>query len=156
MFNRHKKRERPKAHRSYTVDEAAKTLGVVKPTIRRWIKVGGLAALTDRKPWLIQGADLEDFLKSARAPRQSCKLEECYCVRCRRPRRPACDMVEYIPLTHTGGNLRALCPVCEAFMHKRVSLVTLDALKGTLDVSIRVEALSLEDRGEAPLNVNLE
>ena len=61
--------QRVKTHRPYTVDEAAKTLGVGKPTVRRWIK-GGLYALTDRKPWLIQGGDLIDFLKARRTRRQ--------------------------------------------------------------------------------------
>lgn len=43
---------RVKVHRSYTVDEAARLLGVTKGTIRRWIGAG-LPAITDRKPFLI-------------------------------------------------------------------------------------------------------
>jgi hypothetical protein len=34
--------------------------------IRRWIKSGALPAITDRKPNLILGGDLFDYLKGAR------------------------------------------------------------------------------------------
>ena len=38
-------------HRSYSVDEAARTVDVAKGTVRRWTKAG-LPAITDRKPAL--------------------------------------------------------------------------------------------------------
>jgi excisionase family DNA binding protein len=36
-----------KIHRNYTVEEAARTTGCAKGTIRRWIKSGALPAITD-------------------------------------------------------------------------------------------------------------
>jgi hypothetical protein len=112
-------RSRVKIHRNYTVDEASRALGVAKITLRRWIKEG-LPALTDQKPMLILGSDMVAFLTKRKAPSQTCQPFECYCVKCRAPKRPAGDMAEYIALTPTLGNLRAICPTCGTLMHKRM------------------------------------
>jgi excisionase family DNA binding protein len=53
-----------KIHRNYTVEEAARATGCAKGTIRRWIKSGALPAITDRKPNLVLGGDLFDYLKA--------------------------------------------------------------------------------------------
>ncbi|MGP8232374.1 MAG: helix-turn-helix domain-containing protein [Methylovirgula sp.] len=149
-------RRRVKIHRTYTVDEAARTLGVGKPTVRRWIKVGGLPALTDRKPWLFQGGDLEDFLTASRACRQKCEPDECYCVKCRKPQKPAGGMAEFIPHTATGGNLRAICPACETIMHRRIGRAALPALSAILDISVAQDHPRLIDRDHSSLNTHLE
>jgi excisionase family DNA binding protein len=149
-------RQRVKIHRDYTVDEVARMLGRGKPSVRRWIKDGKLPAITDQKPWLIIGRDLDDFLKAERAKGQKCQPDECYCVKCRKPQKPACAMVEFIPLTPTGGNLRALCPVCETFMHKRISNAALEGLSAILDVSRAQGPPHLIDRDNPSLNVNLK
>jgi hypothetical protein len=67
-----------KIHRSYTVDETARNLKVAKVTVRRWIK-NGLPALTERRPIIILGSDLAQFLSTSE-PRQTCQPHECYCV----------------------------------------------------------------------------
>ena len=124
-----------KIHRNYTVEEAARVLGVTKITVRRWIK-GGLPALTDRKPTLILGSDLAQFLSERKTTaRQACQPEECFCVKCRGPRRPAADMAEFIPLTPTLGNLRGICPICGTLMHKRIRRDALEPLLGILDLT---------------------
>jgi hypothetical protein len=76
LFRRRYHQRRPdwrrvKKHRSYAVDEVARTLGISKGTVRRWIK-SGLSALTDQKPMLILGADLIDFGKTRRRPKSNC------------------------------------------------------------------------------------
>lgn len=126
---------RIKSHRNYTVEEAARALGHCRGTIRRWLK-NGLPAIRDQRPALILGTDLIDYLKARRAPKQTCKLDQCFCLRCRAPRRPAFAAVEYRPVTSTSGNLRALCEVCSAVMHKRVSAARLQVLRATLDVTV--------------------
>jgi excisionase family DNA binding protein len=123
-----------KIHRNYTVEETARTLGVAKGTVRRWIK-GGLPALTDRKPTLILGSDLTQYLSARGAPRQTCERHECYCVKCRAPRKPAGDMAEYVPLTPTVGNLRAMCPTCGTLIHKRMRLDALEPISRILDLT---------------------
>jgi excisionase family DNA binding protein len=123
-----------KIHRNYTVDEAARVLGVAKITVRRWIK-GGLPALNDRKPTLILGSDLAKFLSERKTTRQTCQPHECFCVKCRGPRRPAADMAEFIPVTPTVGNLRAICPTCGTLMHRRIRREALESLLGILDLT---------------------
>jgi excisionase family DNA binding protein len=105
-----------KRHRSYTVDHAARVLGVAKGTVRRWLK-GGLPGVAGRRPVLILGADLAEFLDGRRARKQTCELHECYCFTCRAPRAPAGDMADFIPLSSTSGNLRARCCTCIGVMH---------------------------------------
>lgn len=124
-----------KIHRNYTVDEVARNLGVAKATVRRWIK-SGLPALTERRPAIILGSDLAQFLSASKSPRQTCRLDECYCVKCRSPRKPAGEMAEFISLTPSTGNLRGICPTCGTMMHKRMRHDALLALGSILDVTI--------------------
>lgn len=124
-----------KIHRNYTVDEVARNLGVAKATVRRWIK-SRLPALTERRPAIILGSDLAQFLSTSKSPRQTCRPDECYCVKCRSPRKPAGEMVEFISLTPSTGNLRGICPVCGTMMHKRMRHDALSALGSILDVTI--------------------
>jgi len=125
-----------KRHRNYTVDEAARVTEGSKGTVRRWIK-SGLYALTDQKPLLILGADLIDFLKSRRAPKQECRLHQCFCFSCRAPRSPAFGEVEVFTRSASTGNLRALCEACATVMHKRISLSRIGELKALVGVTIR-------------------
>jgi hypothetical protein len=129
-------------HRGYSVDEVARARGVTKGTVRRWTK-SGLPAITDQKPLLILGEDLVEFLAMRKAPSQRCSLYECYCVKCRAPRRPGGDMAEYVPLAPKTGNLRAICPVCFRLMHKRIRCDALEALREVLTVTITQPVPSL-------------
>ena len=138
-------------HRSYTVDEAARARGVAKATVRRWLK-SGLPAISDRKPLLILGADLAQFLEDRRATKQTCKLNECFCFACRAPRAPAAGMADLVPLSATSGNLRALCCGCTGVMHKRVSLAKLPELQAILDVTIMQAPERIREMTKPPTN----
>lgn len=126
-----------KSHRNYTVDEIARKLGLSKGTVRRWIKSGELAAITDKRPTLVLGADLVAFYKHRTKPKQKCRRNECYCVKCRTPRIPAENMVDYVPITLISGNLRGLCPECCTLVHRRIALASLPALEGIFEVTIQ-------------------
>jgi len=89
MKKRHPNPRLVKIHRSYTVEEIAKRFGIHKNTVRHWIKEG-LAAIIDKRPMLIQGIVLAEFLGNRRKKnKQPCKPGELYCVRCRAPKLPA-------------------------------------------------------------------
>jgi hypothetical protein len=45
-------------------------------------------------------------------------------------------MAEFVPLSPSNGNLRALCPVCGTLMHRRLSTAKLAALGTIMDVAI--------------------
>lgn len=125
-----------KIHRNYTVEEVATLYGVHKNTVRRWIK-HGLQIIDDRRPTLILGLDLSGFLRMKRIKnKRTCKPGEIYCVRCREPRKPAGNMVDYQSVTQTNGNLIGICPYCENMIYRLVSLAKLKVIRGELDITI--------------------
>lgn len=126
--------QRVRLHRSYTVDELARSLSVCKATIRRWVE-NGLPVVCDRKPMLIAGADVRNFLCSRQRPKSKCRIDECYCFKCRRPRAPAFGEVEIASDNGKTANLRALCAHCANLIHKRVSIAQLSAIRNVLTVS---------------------
>jgi excisionase family DNA binding protein len=144
-----------KIHRNYTVEEAAHVTGSAKGTIRRWINSGALPAITDRKPNLILGGDLFDYLKARATSGPKLQLKECYCLKCRAPREPALGMADYVPLTPTTGNLRALCSICTTVMHKAVPLNALAALADILDVTVQQAGKHITDTAKPSLNDHL-
>jgi len=116
---------RIKIHRSYSVEETAALLDIHKNTVREWLR-RGLPALNDRRPLLILGRDLVDFLNARRrANKRPCRPGEIYCVRCRQPQTPAGSEARYVPLNETGGNLIGICPACSTIMYRRIGAARL-------------------------------
>ena len=146
MRKRHPNPRLAKIHRNYTVDEVAHLFGVHRNTVREWVK-RGLPTNDGKRPMLILGRDLVAFLTARRAKnKRTCQPGEIYCVRCRAPRAPAGDMVDYVPATATLGNLVAICSTCEAMMYRRVSLAKLEHVRGILDITM---PQALEHIGES-------
>ena len=145
---------RVKIHRSYSVEEAARCVGVHKNTVRRWLK-SGLSAIDSRRPALIHGAALRAFLDAARrSNRHRCNPGELFCLRCRVPRTPAAGMLDYLPITDTSGKFRGLCGICEALMHRRVALVQISVVKGNCDVAFPQGQQRIGDSNDTSLNVD--
>lgn len=127
--------QRVKIHRNYTVEDVATLLDKHKNTVRAWIKEG-LPTCDDRRPILILGCELRQFLIARRSRNKSpCAPGEIYCVRCRSPRKPAGRMADYRPVTATAGNLIGICPVCDALMYRRASLAKIGRVRGDLDIT---------------------
>ncbi|PSH02716.1 MAG: hypothetical protein CXZ00_16020 [Acidobacteria bacterium] len=62
-----------KNHRSYTVEEIAERFGKHKNTVRAWVK-DGLPICDGKRPTLILGRDLAEFLKARRvSKKQPCR-----------------------------------------------------------------------------------
>jgi len=124
-----------KIHRTYTVDEMAKLFGVHDNTVRDWFRKG-LATIDQRRPLLVRGQVLVDFLKSRRATnKRPCRPGEIYCVGCREPRSPADHHAIYQALTPTSGSLVGICPACGSRMFRRVNLAKLAHVAGHLHVA---------------------
>ncbi len=127
-------------------------LGKHKNTVRRWVK-DGLATIDDKRPMLVLGCDLVEFIKKRRAKnKQSCKPGELYCVRCRLPRFPAGDMAEYSPVTDKFGNLIAICPYCDSIMNRRVSLARIGEVCENLDITFPEELRHIVERTKPSAN----
>jgi hypothetical protein len=141
MLNKPMRKRNPnprlaKIHRNYTVEEVAALFGVHKNTVREWVK-RGLPVSDDKRPMLILGRALFEFLQTRRAKnKRPCQPDEIYCLRCRIPQHPAGDMAEYQPVTTTTGNLIGICPTCETMMYRRVSLAKLDLFRAQLDIGL--------------------
>jgi Helix-turn-helix domain len=135
MRKRHPNHRLVKIHRSYTVEEIADLFAIHKNTVRRWVK-SGLTTSDNKRPMLILGSDLAAFLKARRVKnKRPCKPGEIYCVRCRAPKFPAANMVEYAPVTEKFGNLIAICPDCGTIMNRHVSLAKIGHICGGMDIT---------------------
>lgn len=129
--------------------------GIHKNTVRNWVK-NGLAALDSKRPILIHGNDLAAYLQKRRSKnKQICKPGELYCVRCRVPRPAAGDMVEYSPVNEKTGNLKAICPACNAIMNRRVSLAKIREVSGNIDITFPEELRHIVDSKKPSVNCDL-
>jgi Helix-turn-helix domain len=141
-----------KLHRSYSVDEVARTLGVHKNTVRGWIK-DGLPAFTEKRPTVILGQDLRAFLeskqKAAKCPSGPGRF---HCFKCRQPMRPALGMVEYRPRNDVTGNLKAMCESCGGWMHRAARLASIPAIMPNIDVQIVEAEARIRERTNPSLN----
>lgn len=155
MKKRHPNYRLVKIHRSYTVEEIAKLFSSHKNTVRRWIK-DGLTCIDDKRPMLVLGQVLVEFLQTRRAKkRRICKQGELYCVRCRSPKSPVGDMAEYFPVTQKFGNLTAICPDCDAIMNRLVSLAKIDEFRGEMDISFSEAQRHLIESTKPSVNSDL-
>ncbi len=137
-MNRHFPAHRLKRHRIYEVWEAAKVLNCDRQTVRRWIKDEGLDAETSKKPWLIEGGVLKAFLGARQAVRrQKLALHQLYCLGCRAPREPDAKIADYTQETASTGHLKAICPVCEAIMNKKVRRSDLETIRERIEVTVQ-------------------
>jgi len=135
VTNRRHSAQRVKRLRTYNVREAAKVTGATAGTVRHWLKTG-LEPVRDCYPTIIRGLDLIDFLKRrATARKRPCGPGRLYCLRCKEPRRPAFDEVEFWPDGPQLGSLRGLCPSCTGMMHRRTSVARITAAAGDLQIS---------------------
>lgn len=124
-----------KIHRNYTVEEVANLFSVHKNTVRLWVK-DGLATNDNKKPMLILGSNLKQYLQSKRKiNKRKCFPFEIYCVRCRLPQVPAENMVDYEPTNDSMGRLIGLCPSCNGIINKYFNFAKLEQIKGKLDIT---------------------
>ena len=155
MGKRHPNHRLVKIHRSYTVEEIAKMLGKHKNTVRIWVK-DGLPTIDDKRPMLILGHDLVEFIKKRRTKnKQRCKPGQLYCVRCRLPRFPAGEMAEYLPITEKFGNLIAICPDCNSIMNRRVSLAKIGEFCRKIDIAFPKELQHIVESAKPTENSDL-
>jgi len=123
-----------KIHRTYTVEEVARRWGVHRNTVRQWVKLG-LRTIDGKRPMLIHGRELAEFLQARRQQnKRKCRPGEIYCVRCRAPRVPAGNMADYEPQTDVLGSLIGICPSCDCVIYRRVNVTRLEEVRGELDV----------------------
>lgn len=109
-----------KKHRLYGYDEAGDALGVTPHTVRSWRPLG-LEVMAATIPHYILGAELIRYIEDKHA-KQSVKmaLDQMYCLKCKAPRKPLWEMVDYIPSSDARGRLVGLCEACEGGLQRFV------------------------------------
>lgn len=144
--------QRVKQHRCYSTHELALSLGVHKNTVRHW-QANGLAPIDSNRPMLFLGATVRAFLTARNAKRKRpCAPGTLYCLRCREPRPPALDMVEFVRLKPDNGNLRAFCGTCETIMHRRAREADLDRIMPGIAIQFAEGEPRLYGRTDPSLN----
>lgn len=115
-----------RAARTYTIEEAALTLGVSTGTVRIWVKAG-LPLMKSRRPYLILGDSLRTFLQARKEKAKvSLKADQLYCFTCKAGRVPMGLMVDCIPQTIKTARLLGLCDVCGGTCNRMVSRSRID------------------------------
>ena len=103
------------------------------------------------------GRELAAFLQARRVKnKRSCQPGEMYCLRCRKPQKPADNMVDYQAVTEKVGNLVGLCPVCTAIMNRRVGVTKLALVRGQMDISFPQALEHIGDSSQPSVNSDLK
>ena len=128
-----------KINRSYQVGDIANLFGIHKNSVRAWIKAG-LSTIDESKPYLIRGERLRQFLEARRRKYKcKCQINEIYCVKCRAPKKPLGNMVDYNFLIQGGiSNIMGLCPDCGSRIFRRTSERTIELIRHCLEVTIPI------------------
>ena len=137
MGRRRANPNRVKIHWNYTARQLADRLGVHKNTIWHWVR-NGLTPIDGKRPHLFHGASVRAFLASRNSQRKcACPAGTLYCFRCREPRQPAADSVEFVRMRAGAGNLRATCGECSTLMHRRTRQYQIHSVLPGLLIQIR-------------------
>jgi hypothetical protein len=143
-----------KIHRNYTVEEAARLFSVHRNTVREWIK-RGLPVIAGH-PVLILGRDLGAFLHQRREQaKRSCRPDEMYCMRCRAPRTPVVDMVEYQQTAPNRGAFVALCSRCGSVMYRSVNPNRMPQILASMVVTVPAGPRHIGESTEAIVNSDI-
>jgi hypothetical protein len=119
---------------NYSVQEIAQKLEVAETTVRDWIRLEKLPAMTNRNPHLSLGADISAFLVTLRDKRQRLSVDDFFCMHCREPRKAYGGMADFTVTNGHLGALKALCEVCGGTMSRGVSVRALSRLKVIFDI----------------------
>ncbi len=112
--------------------------------------------IKDKRPYLIVGGNLAEFLTQRRdARRQPSQPGQMFCLKCRRPQEPAGRMADFVASSAAAGALVGICPACNRLMYWRVWVARLSEAAGALDVQMRQAQPRIEDTGNPDLSCHL-
>lgn len=122
-------------HMAYTLKELTGRLNVGEKTILRWIDKGLLTVPGGKKPILILGDDLIEFLKKKDAKKGKLKRNEFFCFACKEPKPAKRASIKMLSDRKTGD-----CRDCGGKMSK-IFTSRKHPLSGTAspDVNVHIE-----------------
>ncbi len=125
--------------RVYTFKLAARIVGVSEATFRKWPDKG-LKVIKEKRPFLVRGADLIEFLEKRQAAnKQPMTKTQFFCMRCKAPRDPLGGVIAYSPTTVLTGRISGLCTFCGGKIGRFCKSSDLENLGATLTVSRKAE-----------------
>jgi len=102
----------------YSTNDMARRFNIHKRTVQEWYKAG-LPRIDNRKPSLVLGTDLKNFLKTRQNKRKSkCRKNELYCMKCKAPRQSSNNAVDIRLLSKTRLMIIGLCVHCNTKTNK--------------------------------------
>ena len=126
--------------RVYTFKLAARIVGVSLATFRKWPKEG-LKVITDKRPFLVRGADLIDFLnRRMAANRHIMTKDQIFCMRCKAPRTPLSGTLAFTPHGKLTGRISARCSECRGKIGRFCSTSEMEERGETLGIAIKASA----------------
>jgi hypothetical protein len=113
---------RVRAGQPYTVQDVADIYELHKNAVLRWIK-DGLRLIDQRKPYMIHGGDLVEYLTKKQSGRKhKCKPDEFFCFKCRVPRKAWGNVADIQIKNERKLSLSGLCAVCNTIVHRAGSV----------------------------------
>jgi len=113
---------------SYSTQEIADLLSIHKRTVQEWHKEG-LPRIDSRKPFLVLGSNLKEFIRSRQNKRkQKCRINEFYCMKCKEPRQSRNNLVDIRFLSASRLLVIGLCVQCHTRINKIGSIKNIDEI----------------------------
>jgi hypothetical protein len=101
---------------SYTIKELARDAGVNEKTCLRWIEQGLPTLLGGKKPILMRGSDIKEFLRKMNSKKKiKLKRHEFYCLKCKAARSAKRGSIKKLKGRKTGE-----CRVCSGKMSRTI------------------------------------
>ena len=118
---------------SYTVEDICNMYSVHPQTVRKWIKIG-LKTIDSRKPSLIHGSELKEFLKKQNDKnKKHLDFEEFFCVTCKEAHIPLFRKA-YLEQNHQFIRSKGVCPITKKIMNRSYKLSDYSRLKKAFSV----------------------
>lgn len=103
---------------NYSVKDIAKLYKIHKRTVQEWFRKD-LPKIDDRKPNLVLGYDLSDFIRNKQQKRKrKCLPNQFYCCKCREPRNSWNNLVDVKILNEKSLMIMGICALCKTAINK--------------------------------------
>ncbi|MBQ6736619.1 MAG: hypothetical protein IJQ90_04005 [Alphaproteobacteria bacterium] len=137
----------------YNLNEIGNITNRSEKTVREFIK-DSLKTIDNKKPFLVRGYDLIEFLKRKNIKKQHrTNFDEMFCLKCRETRTPKSKQIQIQQKESISFiSTRALCSRCGTIMNKAYKISDFDQLKRTFHI---VEKLSIYDSDNLPVNYRI-
>ena len=146
---------RIKINSSYTVKDISEVLGVNPKTVRNWIRVG-LPVIDDKRPLLIQGADLKLYLKQKyKTYLHNCELNQMFCMKCKEPKEPNVESIHFIAKPAGMARMTGCCGECGIRSNKFVSWRDVNQIWTDLGGNLPIAEKHLILKAQTPFNFPL-